>query len=298
MSVTRIMRLIPAVGLLCAAMVCQAQNEASCKFSLYRLTSGQSDVTHPFGVNDFNNSVGELATEPTPGNFVFRGFIHFSNGTVRLFTAPHSSSTSLRDRNDAGVNIGNFFDTTTQKAEGFVLNGSSFVSVSHPNAPRGTNLTRINKFGSIVGAWFDSAGSPHGFKLINGTFQSIMFPGSIQTLPNGINDNGVIVGWYTKPNTTLFGFVFKNGVYTTLNFPHPGATDLRGISNAGVIVGVSGEIEQGQSFMRLPNGAFELINVPNAFATDVTGISAGGIITGRAFFNSDGTWHGFTGTCQ
>ena len=65
-----------------------------------------------------------------------------------------------------------------------------------------------------------------------------------------------------------------------------------------MIVGVSGEIEQGQSFMRLPNGAFELINVPNAFATEVTGISAGGIITGRAFFNSDGTWHGFTGKCQ
>jgi len=73
------MKLIPAIGLLCVGMVCQAQNEASCKFSLYRLTSGQNDVTHPFGVNDFNNSVGELDTEPTPGNFVFRGFIHFSN---------------------------------------------------------------------------------------------------------------------------------------------------------------------------------------------------------------------------
>jgi hypothetical protein len=298
MRLRKLFRFFPAAALLSVALVCQAQNQASCTFSLYRLTSGQNDVTHPFGVNDFNNSVGELDTEPSPGQFVFRGFIHFSNGGVSLFTAPHSSSTAFRDRSDSGVNIGNFFDTVTQKPQGFALSGSTFVTISHPNAPRGTNVYRINKFGSIVGVWFDSVNSPHGFKLVNKTFLPIMFPNSVETTPMGINDHGEIVGTYNLASGRAQGFTFLNGVYHTLNFPNA-PTSLRGISNAGTIVGIDLATESGQSFLRKSNGVFEFIVVPNAAVTDVTGISlVNGIITGRAFFNSDGTWHGFTAKCQ
>jgi hypothetical protein len=287
-----------AAGLFLAALAAHAQSQASCSFSLYRLTSGQNDVTEPFGVNDFSNSVGQLTTEPSPGTFVRRGFIHFSSGAVSLFTAPHSTATSLSDRNDAGTMVGSYFDTITNKPEGFVLHNGTFVTVNHPNAPRGTALRRINKNSTIVGAWFDSSGFAHGFKLVNGAFTSIHFPNSNATSPQGINDNGAIVGWYTTSTSGFQGFTFSGGTYHTLNVLNA-PTELRGISNAGTIVGLSHSTESGASFLRKSNGAVELISVPNAFATEVTGISlVNGIITGRAFFNSDGTWHGFTAKCQ
>ena len=292
-----------AAGLLFAALAAHAQSQASCSFSLYRLSSSQNDVTEPFGVNDFTNSVGQLTTEPSPGTFVRRGFIHFSSGAVSLFTAPHSTATSFNDRNNAGTMVGSYFDTNTNKEQGFVLHNGTFVTVSHPNAPRGTELRRINKNGVIVGSWFDSSGFNHGFKLVSGTFSSIHFPNSNATSPQGVNDNGAIVGWYTLPvsgsSGVLQGFTLVNGTYHTLNVLGGSGTELRGISNAGTIVGLSGSTEAGVSFLRKSSGAVELISVPNSFATEVTGISlVNGIITGRAFFNSDGTWHAFTAKCQ
>jgi hypothetical protein len=298
MMMRKFLHVTLAAGLCLAALAAHAQSQASCSFSLYRLSSSQNDVTEPFGVNDFNNSVGQFTTEPSPGNFVRRGFIHLSSGAVSLFTAPHSTATSLSDRNDAGTMVGSYFDTITNKPEGFVLHNGTFVTVNHPNAPRGTALTRINKNSVIVGSWFDSNGVSHGFKLVNGGFTSIHFPNSVNTSPQGINDNGAIVGWYTTSTTGFQGFTFINGTYRTLNVLNA-PTELRGISNAGTIVGLSHSNEAGVSFLRKSSGAVELISVPNAASTDVTGISlVNGIITGRAFFNSDGTWHGFTAKCQ
>lgn len=294
---------ILAAGLLLAALTAHAQSQASCSFSQYRLASSQNDVTYPHGVNDFNNSVGEFTTQPSPGTLLTRGFIRFGNGSVSLFTFPHARITSIFDRNDAGTMVGFAVDSTSNKFQGFVLHNGTFVAVNHPNAGNGTLLSRINKNGVILGAVFNSSDLFQGFKLVNGSFTSIHFPGSDQTFPGGINDHGEIVGWYTLPvggSSGVFqGFTLVNGTYHTLNVLNNSGTELRGISDAGTIVGVNHATEAGVSFLRKSSGAVELISVPGSFATEVTGISpVNGIISGRAFFNSDGTWHGFTAKCQ
>lgn len=292
-------------GLALFALAAHAQSLATCSFSLYRLASSQKDATDPLGVNDFNTSVGAFNTLNSSGALVPRGFIRFANGSVSLFTAPHSRLTNINDRNDAGTMVGTSVDSTTDKFHGFVLHNGTFVAVNHPNAANGTELTRINKNGVILGAVFDSSDLQQGFKLVNGSFTPIHFPGSNQTFPTGINDQGVIVGWYTLPvagSSGVFqGFTLVNGAYHTVNVLNNSGsgTELRGISNAGTIVGISHSTEAGVSFLRKSSGAVELISVPGSFSTEVTGISpVKGIIAGRALINSDGAWHGFTATCQ
>lgn len=46
-----------------------------------------------------------------------------------------------------------------------------------------------------------------GFLLIKGQCKKFDVPGSVQTLPIGINDAGQIVGWYTGSDFVLHGFL-------------------------------------------------------------------------------------------
>jgi hypothetical protein len=56
-----------------------------------------------------------------------------------------------------------------------------------------------------------------GFALRNGHFTKIDPPGSLFTLPSGIDDSGRIVGGYLDPNgVNGRGFLWNNGRYTTI----------------------------------------------------------------------------------
>ena len=268
-----------------------AQTQASCTFSIFQLNDLQTTV---FGINDYKTVVGEADFTSRPSE---KGFIRYSGGGVSYYSAPNSATTRFTGRNDAGIGIGVYSSQSANTiAKGFMLSGSTFTSIVHPNAVWGTTLTGINKYNSIVGWYLDSNENPHGFKRSsNGSFRTLQYgAGAIDTIPNGINDFGTIVGWYN----TQHGFIFHNNAWATLDYPNSSPTELKGISNSGVIVGINHSTQQGVSFL-YTNGKFKIINIPNSFLTNVSSISPGGLMAGTANVTGDQTgWRGFTANCH
>jgi len=270
-----------------------AQTQASCTFKVFQLPS---DLDQAYGVNDYGTVVGKaLFPYPNPPE---KGFIRYSNGSVSYYLPPNAADAWFTWRNNSGTSIGVYTATNANTiAKGFMLNGSTFTSIVHPNAVWGTTLTGINKYNSIVGWYLDANENPHGFKRSsNGSFRTLQYgAGVTDTIPNGINDYGTIVGWYNN----TYGFIFHNDAWATLDWPKPtSGTELRGISNSGVIVGVSHDTQQGTSFL-YANGMFKVISVPNSFLTSVSGISPGGVIVGMTNLNGNQSgWRGFTATCH
>jgi uncharacterized membrane protein len=68
-------------------------------------------------------------------------------------------------------------------------------------------------------------------------FTTIDFPGSVSTIPNGINGRGEVVGAYTDSSNQTHGFVKTGDLFRSIDFPGALLTQARGISPAGEIVG-------------------------------------------------------------
>jgi probable HAF family extracellular repeat protein len=279
----------------------KAQAQASCTFKIFQLNPSDPNNpgTEPNGVNDFASVVG-AAVNPPANTVIQKAFVRFSGGGVNYFSPPDSISAQFYARNNNGVTVGDYADSSFHP-HAFMLQGSTLTPIVDPKAaPFSTDARGINKFNSIVGSYTDTNGKEHGFKRFsNGSFNDLNFPGGSQaTNPNAINDSGTIVGSYTAADGSLNGFIFNNNSWATLNFPQTTGTELFGISNAGVIIGLDHSTESGRAFM-YSNGQFKVISVPNSFSTEATGIAPGGLITGRVNVNgTDSGRRGFTATCK
>lgn len=283
-----------------------AQSPASCTLTIFQLdTSTSNTSTSIGGINDFRTVVGSRFL----GGGNVRGLIRFSGGGITYFSAPNGGDTRLTGRNNLGISTGYYFNKGSRRFEGFLLNGSQFISVSRSNSSL-TFLNGINKWNSSVGAYaFGSYPKFHGFKRFkNGGFLAINYPGAKGTSPEAINDNGTIVGSYFLPSQqdpfyTQHGFIYGNGHWATLDFPDKKVwTSLEGISNDGTIIGNTIAIKDGiqmiQSAFVYKRGRFKTISAPNQPFTQVTGISPKlDLIDGFAL-DFSGATEGFIATCH
>ena len=277
---------ILATLVLCSATLsyCQQYQQASCTFNLFQAPGLVN------GVNDFRTTVGQSSSNPA------RGFIRYSGGVVSYLTAPNAASTSFTGRNDGGVSVGFYTPQGTSVSKGFILQGSTFTSFTHPKAVLGTTLSGINKYNSSVGFYLDSAQIEHGFKRYsNGDLVSLSYPGALQTAALAINDSGTVVGSFADSNGG-HGFLYHGGTWAQVDYSTNPGTSLDGISNNNVVVGHFQWLSTYSAFL-YANGVFKNIFVPNADSTQVTDISANGVISGNAAF-SDGSVKAFTATCK
>jgi hypothetical protein len=254
-------------------------------------------------INRWDTVIGVTTIPNYPG---WAGFIRTSNGSFTTYTVPNSSQTWFNRRNAKGDTVGYYTDGTAALKlcptcthdHGFLLSGSSVLSVDYPGAQR-TWLTGINYWGTIVGNYTTPSGSTGAFKLKNGVLTSIHYPGSISTNASSISDMGVIVGGYLDTQRLGHGFVLQNGVYTTLDNPQadPGpGTRVDDINSSGAIVGSYYNGPLAHSFIYI-NGVFKEIIVPNAIYPGVTGLNGYGDVTGTAnFYPLNYTY--FTARCE
>ncbi len=70
-----------------------------------------------------------------------------------------------------------------------------------------TRLNDINASGDVVGFYYDTAFTAHGFLWSRGVYNKMDIPGSIGTRTWGINDRGDIVGSYLTGDGMWHGFV-------------------------------------------------------------------------------------------
>ena len=161
------------------------------------------------------------------------------------FSVPGSTSTTARGINNLGEIVG-FYDASGNTGCGFGVNcaihgfkliNGKFTRVDIPGALQ-TEIYGVNDGGDLVGSYFTSDNTVHGFLLMHtGQLRHIDRPGTHFTLANGVNNSLTVVG---DSNDANAGFIWKNGVFTTLNITVPGngeSQTLLGISNNGFISG-------------------------------------------------------------
>lgn len=213
----------------------QSQTQASCDFKLFQLPQDIA-ASSPNGINDYGTVAG-LAVDFGGGE---RGFTRSPEGAINYYSVPNAeptyrSFTLFTGLNDGGVKIGNYaVNSTGAVQKGFMLSGSTVISIAHPKAMDGTFVNGINKWKSVVGYYLDPLHAKGFKRFSNGSFVTLNFPGAEDTWPAGINDSGMVVGHYPG-----HGFIYFNGQWATLNYPKATSTTLNGISNAGVIIGRS-----------------------------------------------------------
>jgi hypothetical protein len=189
-------RLFVLFQFLFASLICDAQTANCTNWKFFKLPASVARSTIPLGINRWGTVVG-YAQDATTCCDEF-GFIRYSNGTLKTYKFPHASQTQLAKRNALGVTVGWYAGAP----DGLVLSGSSTATVDYPGASA-TALLGINYRHTIVGVFtFGDFSLPYdGFKLKDGVFTTLHYPGSMTTNPTSISNNGVIVGWYRTLST-------------------------------------------------------------------------------------------------
>jgi hypothetical protein len=280
-----------------AASIAQAQRQqAVCTFKPFTMPGTQGFTVS--GVNSYGTVVGSAVFANAPS----QGFIRYAGGGVKYYVVPNSLFTSFTGRNDKGVLIGTYALIGTVTVKSFILNGSTFTSISFPQrGPRGTVVTGINKWNTVVGYYIDSNQMYHGFKRYsNGSVVTLDYPGAQSTSPAAINDFGTIVGGYSGASSSG-SFIYHNGQWATLDFSAESvgegtSTGAVGISNAGVIAGIS-SWRFAFTFL-YDHGVFKDVDDPAAdFGLTVANdMAPNGLLAGSESINS--VYNGFTATCN
>jgi uncharacterized membrane protein len=273
------MPLLAMFLLLFGSVLAEAQTATCTNWTFFKLPSPWVG-TEPGGINRWGTVVGQTS-DPSG---IPHGFIRYSNGAIKAYNAPIGFAASFTRRNALGITVG--WTVGTQRYYGLVLDPSVNVSgvYGYPGASN-TRFTGINYWGTIVGLQ-GPFGSPDGFKLKNGIFTLIQYPGAATTTASSISDKGVIVGWYANAQSggglrTSHGFTLANGAYKTLDNPAGSDTFLNDINGGGVIVGNYQYQGNSYGFIYI-NSTFKNITAPNALRTTVAGINGYGYITGTA----------------
>jgi len=203
----------------------------------------------------FSTHLGGVANNGEVVGFFFdqagtaHGFLRSPSGFSDPIDYVHASvaGTFLYRIDSAGETIaGYYFDSATSVQHGLVveLATNTYIPIDFLAASgvQGTLLNGINKNGEVSGGYVDSAGTEHGFTanlncLAQTTcYQTIDFPGALETELEGVNDGGDLVGVYLSDKGRLVSFLLSGGAFTILSAPGA-AVIARGINNFRHIVG-------------------------------------------------------------
>ena len=280
------------------------------------------DFTDAWQVNDLGQLVGQYATNFPNHGFVLSGAMGLTGPPSPCqflsFDYPNSQNSGARGINNAGQITGFYGVRGSPARHGFLAtpipggngnqnnacqettnfstrHGASFESFDFPGSTN-TQATAITPSGEIVGRYFTSNGSQHGFVLRDGAFKSVDVPGAtFSTDVAWVNASGAIVGSYGD-SLGGHGYVLSGGNFTTIDFPsaNPVCTAGFGISNAGDVVGVEfvcSDFAHGHGYL-LSRGQFTLVDFPGAVGTFPTMVIDSTRIVG-AYVGSDNAVHGF-----
>jgi len=194
------------VGIYCGDISCDSGNGG---FALKGKNFTQIDFpggmnTSPNGVNEAGDIVGYYQTP----DFILHGFL-LHRSVYTNIDVPGASETLVFGINKQGIIVG-AYGTPDGGGHGFILQNGAFTQVDYPGAA-GTELLAINDSGDMVGFYTDADDNHnHGFLLSGGVFTAfdVPFPGSISTIPGGMNNNRQIVGSYGSYTPDyFFGFL-------------------------------------------------------------------------------------------
>ena len=188
---------------------------------------------------------------------------------------------------------------------GYLLSDGTYTTIDAPDVVVGssTQAQGINEEGQIVGFYTDPVPKtvdPTGIftrsflRDPDGTFSSIQFPGSNNTLAIKISPRGKVVGCFHNLSfdtpTTMHGFVLQDGNYE--EFPMLGSMHNGIARNGRLIVGVVFPDMATFHAYKVHDGVAEMIDPPDAVVSDARDVNPSGEIVGF-FTDSANKTHGF-----
>lgn len=284
-------RALAVAVLLVALSLLSSATQASCAFTTFHAPAGYT-FSEVDGIGDDGTVVGQLQNSTT---LALVGFMHAPGGSTKVFVAPKSRMTFINGRNGLGANVGYYLDNSTvPHIHGFILQGTSFTTLNHPNAAN-TWLLGINQLGAMAGS-FSASATTKGFLDTNGTYKTIAYSGATNTTAHGVNDNGIVVGSYSS-SLVNHGFIWRSGTFTTVDYPlSKYGTVLTGINNSSLIVGNHISADKIFGFLYV-NSAFKNIVYSGASYTTAGGVNNNGVISGQIVL-TNGTSLGYTAVCH
>ena len=186
---------------------------------------------------------------------------------------------------------------------GYLLSDGTYTTIDAPDGFGSTQAQGINEEGQIVGFYTVPVAKtvdPTGvftrsfLREPDGTFFSIQFPGSNNTLAIKISPNGKVVGCFHNlsfdTSMTMHGFVLHDGDYA--EFPMPGSMHNGIARNGRLIVGTVFPDMATFHAYKVQEGVTEMIDPPDAVVSDARDVNASGEVVGF-FADSANKTHGF-----
>ncbi len=197
-----------------------------------RIRVPRSIGTAPQDINDHGVIVGFFAEREPDGTVgPHHGFRLKDHRYTRLPDPPAASSVEATAINTRGHIVGTM--ATPDGDRGFLFRHATYTLIDCGD--ESTQIEGINRGGDIVG----QCGDNHGFLLHDGEFTEVDYPGAVETVARGINDQGDIVGIYAlESDGADHGFLRdRDGNFKTIDFPGAEETKIAGINNRGDLVG-------------------------------------------------------------
>jgi uncharacterized membrane protein len=186
---------------------------------------------------------------------------------------------------------------------GYLLSDGTYTTIDAPDGVGSTQAQGINEEGQIVGFYTVPVATtvdPTGaftrsfLRDPDGTFASIQFPGSNNTLAIKISPRGKVVGCFhhlsVDTPTTMHGFVLQDGNYE--EFPMLGSMHNGIARNGRLIVGVVFPDMATFHAYKVHDGVTEMIDPPDAVVSDARDLNRSDEIVGF-FTDSANKTHGF-----
>jgi hypothetical protein len=116
------------------------------------------------------------------------------------------------------------------------------------------------------------------------TFQTLQYPGAVQTYAQGINASGVVVGYYLDTSGSAHGFYYSAGTYAAIEYPNSSDTWVYGIDSNKAVVGaahiVRGTVPVTVAFVKQPGGSFSQFSAAGKLLTVGQALNNSGTIIG------------------
>ena len=181
-----------------------------------------------------------------PPSGTVHGFVREPDGGITRIDLPSPfDGGGVTDINDRGQVVGQTADADG-RGLGFLREPDGTVTVIDvPGSQQVDYPLAVNNRGQVVGSYTDAGAPPnrfaantrHGFVWDGGRLTRFDVPGSVATVPFGVNDRGEITGGYADETGQRHGFVLERGRYTTIDIPgRPEHTAAWGINDRGEIV--------------------------------------------------------------
>jgi hypothetical protein len=177
-------------------------------------------------------------------------------------------------------------------------NGSTEITLSDPSATKLFTSAYGISGATVVGIYDTGTSSAlikNGFSYKNGAYQTINYPGAVDSAAYGADGTNIVGQYFTSSTGFSNGFLDANGTFSTIDDPNGAATIVNAIAGnteGGFYIASSTGNENG--FID-QNGTYTTIDDPlGTGGTTVTGIS-GNLIVGNYFVNTsnDPEEHGF-----